>query len=482
MTRLLRFLSGPIVFLLLYTLPYEGVAAGGRGALAVFGWMITWWTMQPVPWAIASLLPLIVFPVLNVKDINGTAALYGQTIFFWIWGTVLLGHAMTRHGLARRFALWFLSQRWIGVNSGRIAFGFMLITGLISTVISDAATVAMMIPVSISVTAFVRTVQPNTPARSNFGAFLSLGALYAAVAGGCATIAGIPHNALSMALLERATGHSIGWLNWMAAGTPVFVASLFLFYFILRLFLPPEFDEMPGGAGFIRKELAKLGPMSAGEKATLFVFSVMVFLFVLPSLLTFTLGAQHPVAALSSRALNLNVVPPIILLLLFVTPVEWAKGEFVLSWKDALAHSPWDIMLLATAAAGVVNALGEFKFIDLVGNAVGGIGLTSSSLPFVAAITVALSANFMTGIPATAFFGGIFIPAAQHVGFNPVSMAILVPNVAVGFAFPWAGAVAGTAFATGEIEIKQMIRVGLIATVAFAVLVAAVHAALARFI
>jgi sodium-dependent dicarboxylate transporter 2/3/5 len=482
MTRLLRFLLGPIVFLCLYSLPYQGVAAGGRGVLAVFGWMITWWTMQPVPWAITSLLPLIVFPILNVKDINGTVELYGQTIFFWIWGTVLVGHAMNRHGLARRFALRFLSQPWIAVSSGRIAFGFMLVTGLISTVISDAATVAMMIPVSLSVTAFVRTVQPNTPARSNFAAFLSLGALYAAVAGGCATIAGIPHNALSVALLQRATGRTLGWLNWMAAGTPVFAASLLLFYFILRLCFPPEFEEIPGSAGFIRKELAKLGPMTAGEKATLFVFCVMVFLFVLPSLLTFTLGAQHPISAWSSGALNLNVVPPITLLLLFVTPVDWAKGEFVLNWKDALAHSPWDIMLLATAAAGVVNALVEFKFADLIGNAVGGIGLTPSSLPFLAAITVALSTNFMSGVAATAFFGGIFIPAAQHVGFNPASMAILVPNAAVGFALPWAGAAAGAAFATGEIEIKRMITVGLIATAAFAVLVAAIHAALARFI
>jgi hypothetical protein len=40
------------------------------------------------------MLPLVLFPALNVKNLDDTAALYGQTIFFFIWGTTLVGHAM----------------------------------------------------------------------------------------------------------------------------------------------------------------------------------------------------------------------------------------------------------------------------------------------------------------------------------------------------------------------------------------------------
>jgi sodium-dependent dicarboxylate transporter 2/3/5 len=476
------FASGPIVCLLLYWLPYEGVAAQGRLAMGVFGWMIMWWMTQPVPWAVSSLLPLVLFPALNVKNINETVTLYGQTIFFWIWGTVLVGYAMDRHALAKRFALWFMSLRWIGGNSNRIAFAFMLVSGLISTVVSDAATVAMMIPVAVSLVAFVRSVQPSMETKSNFGAFLSLGALYGSIAGGCATIAGIPHNALSVALLERTTGRALGWFEWMRAGVPIFIVTLFMFYFILRIFHPPEFKEVPGGTAFVQKEREKLGPMSAGERATLFVFSTMIFLFILPSLLAIVLGPQHAATAWSNRALNQNVVPPIVLLLLFVTPVNWAKGQFVVGWKEVVAQTPWDIMLLATAAAGVVNILVEFKFVELVGGIVAGLGLGSVSLPFVAAATVGLTTNFMSGVAATAFFGGIFIPAAHQIGFNPASMAILVPNAAVGFALPWAGASTGTAFATGQIEMRNMIKVGLVATLVFAFLAAVIHILMAPFV
>ena len=53
------------------------------------------------------------------------------------------------------------------------------------------------------------------------------------------------------------------------------------------------------------------------------------------------------------------------------------------------------------------------------------------------------------------------------------------PNA--GIAMPWAGAAAGTAFATGQIEMKTMIRIGLTATLTFPILVAAIHIGMAPF-
>ena len=480
MKLLVKFTSGPIVFLLLYGIPIPGASAKARLAIAVFGWMIAWWMSQPVPWAVSSLLPLVLFPALNVMSIGKTSSLYGQTIFFWIWGTILMGYAMGRHGLAKRFALWFLSLRIIGGSTQRLAFGFMLVTGLISMLVSDAATVAMMIPVGVSVVSFMRTVLGTTSSeRSNFGAFLALGTLYGAVAGGIGTIAGIPHNALSVALLERFTGRALGWFEWMKAGVPIFLLTLVAFFFILRFFLPPEISHIPGGGEFLQSERKKLGSWSSGERAAMFVFLCMVLLFTLPTVFDLVLGPDHPIAQWSGQGLSLNVVPPTVILLLFCTPVNWRKGEFVLSWREAATHTPWDIMILTTSAVAVVSALVEFGVIEMAGSMVASLGLGRYSLPFVTAASVAFSTNFISGTAATNLFGSIMIPAAQQIGWNPASMAMLIPNVALGIALPWAGAAAGTAFATGEIEMKLMIRIGMLATLVFAILVAAMHVLLA---
>ncbi|MCH8268761.1 MAG: anion permease, partial [Acidobacteria bacterium] len=63
-----KFASGPLAFLLLYMLPLEGLEPKAQLVMAVFGWVILWWMTQPVPWAVTSFLPLILFPFLRVMN------------------------------------------------------------------------------------------------------------------------------------------------------------------------------------------------------------------------------------------------------------------------------------------------------------------------------------------------------------------------------------------------------------------------------
>ena len=87
-------------------LPYPG-----RVTLATFGCAVAWWMTQALPWAMAAMLPFVVFPAAGVMDITATMRLYGQPIFFWMMGTVLMGYAIEKHGLARRIAV---GKRYLG--------------------------------------------------------------------------------------------------------------------------------------------------------------------------------------------------------------------------------------------------------------------------------------------------------------------------------------------------------------------------------
>jgi di/tricarboxylate transporter len=62
-----------------------------------------------------------------------------------------------------------------------------------------------------------------------------------------------------------------------------------------------------------------------------------------------------------------------------------------------------------------------------------------------------------------------------QIGYNPASIAILIANVALGMVVPWAGATAVTTYTGGEIEIKQMVRVGVVATVIYTTVAATIH-------
>jgi sodium-dependent dicarboxylate transporter 2/3/5 len=477
LTAVLGLLLGPAMFALVYLfLPLEGLEWNGRMTLAVFVWMAAWWIAEPIPWAITCLLPLALLPLFGVMRIEDVAALYGQNIFFWIWGTTMLGFAMEKHGLARRIALWFLSRPGVANSTARLTFMYMLGAACISSVVSDAAVVAMMIPIGMSLYTYVRDATGiGAGGRSPLAAFLALGTLYASQAGGVATIAGIPHNAVSMALLGKLAGETIGWFEWMMVGVPLMLVLLVTFYLFLRFFFPPEITSIPGGEAFVRGERTKLGPLSRGEKNVLVAFFAMVVLFVLPSFTGLALGDAHPVATQLRTSLPIWIVPVTVLFVLYLLPVDLGRRQMTLTWKDSAAHAPWNIMILCMAAVGMADALGDFGFMEYMRDLLSRIPVDRLALPYLSGVIVAFLTNVLSGLAATALLANIFIPMAADAGFNPSSMAMLVPNVAIGLMFPWSGATAGTAFASGYIDLRDMIRVGFFATLMLVVVVGTVH-------
>ena len=386
-TYLAKLMAGPIAFALVMASPLALVYEG-RVSLATFACAIVWWVTRPMPWGVAAMLPLIVFPAAGVMTVAATAQLYGHPIFFWIMGTVLVGYAIDKHGIAQRVALAFLALPGIGGRTRRLTFAYMALTGGVSMFVSDAATIAMMCPIGMSLVRHIRTMAGvQAGATTNFAAFMTLGTFYAAVAGGTATVMGVPHNAIAVSLLERLTGRQLGFFEWMIAGVPMFLTLLVVFYVLLWVLTPPEIHEVPSGEAFLRAEHAKLGPDAAERAAR--------------ALRVWRHGhAVHPADRCGSdarrrasggpwmqRALPVWVVPPVVMLLLFTIPATGAERGTLLSWKDAEQRTPWNTMLLVVGGVAMTEALSQFGFIDLMGGFVKGLGITATALPYVAGVS-----------------------------------------------------------------------------------------------
>src|SRR5690606_40805468 len=59
----------------------------------------------------------------------------------------------------------------------------------------------------------------------------------------------------------------------MVVGLPLAVVFLAICWFLLtKVLYKPEIKEIPGGRELMNEELAKLGPMSSGEKRVLALF------------------------------------------------------------------------------------------------------------------------------------------------------------------------------------------------------------------
>ena len=76
-------LLGPLIFfiILLVDTP-SGMSIEGFHLLGIIIWMAVWWISEVVPIAVTSLLPIILFPSLNILNIQNTGANYGHKYIF----------------------------------------------------------------------------------------------------------------------------------------------------------------------------------------------------------------------------------------------------------------------------------------------------------------------------------------------------------------------------------------------------------------
>ncbi len=227
----------------------EGLDPVGWRTAAVGGLMAVWWVTEALPISATALVPLVLFPLLGITDIEGAAAPYANPLIFLFLGGFLLAQAMRRWRLHRRVALGIVQG--IGTEPRSIIIGFLLASALLSMWVSNTATALMMLPIGLSIIDFVRdqlaargeTMPPHFPL------VLLLGIAYACNVGGMGTLIGTPPNALLAGFFSETYGVEVGFAQWMVVGLPLVAVALPLVYLVLTWVYPIELDRLPGGPG-----------------------------------------------------------------------------------------------------------------------------------------------------------------------------------------------------------------------------------------
>ena len=81
---------------------------------------------MPIP--IGGLIGVGAIVVLGVVPADDALAPFGSTTVFTFIGAFILAMAMLKHGLARRFAMFVLSLKWVGTSTYRVVIAFGAIT------------------------------------------------------------------------------------------------------------------------------------------------------------------------------------------------------------------------------------------------------------------------------------------------------------------------------------------------------------------
>ncbi len=453
---------GPALFILMLLLPTPaGMLPSAQKMAAVALLMATWWMCESIPIPATSLLPLALFPLLGIMHTKNAAAPYASHLIFLFMGGFIIALSMQRWNLHRRIAMNIVKV--VGFSPGRLIFGFMTATAVLSAFVSNTATTVMMMPIGMAIITHVVEEGKRegldkeidfSPEKFAFGLNLMLGIAYAASIGGVATLIGTPPNTVLAGYLMKTYNYEITFANWLLVGVPLVVVFLPLCWLWLTRFANPmKLKKVPGGKDLIEAELAAMGRMNKGEQYTAVVFALTAIGWMFRKQLDFLFPDPKLVTDATIAMAGA--------LVLFVIPISRKTNEFVMNWHWA-AKMPWGVLILFGGGLSMAAGFKTTKLADWIGNQV---SLLDTAPILVLVLAVATLIIFLTELTSNTATSAMVMPilSAVAIGLGQNPLLLVVPAAiaaSCAFMLPVATPPNAIVFGSGYVTIPQMVKSG----------------------
>ena len=203
------------------------------GVLAVAAFLFATELIPLAVTAIGAAISLGLLGVLTPKEVF--AGLSNSTVVLFA-GMFIIGAAMFQTGLAQKIGIAVVKKS--GTNERSLMAAIMLITIVLSSVSSNTATVACLMPVVIQICAAAKV--PVAPQL--------MGLAVAANVGGTITMVGTPPNILMSATLGASGLTPFGFFEFAWIGIPLSIVGLLYMLTIGRKLCPQHMAIVPEGA------------------------------------------------------------------------------------------------------------------------------------------------------------------------------------------------------------------------------------------
>lgn len=421
--------------------PLEHLTVVEQRVIALFIMAALFWVFEPIPIYATSIL-IIVLELVMVSDkgfilFRGEGADFGQLMSYKeIMGTMaspiillflggfFLAMSATKYRLDQNLARVLLAP--FGTDPKWMMMGLMIITAFFSMFMSNTATTAMMLSLLVPV---LQAFEPGDKGRVAFALSIPL----AANLGGIGTPIGTPPNAIALKYLTGDDYISFG--EWMAFGVPLALVLLAVAWFLLQVMFPVKTKSV---------HLNIKGKFLKTRKA--YIVYITFALTVLLWLTDFLHGMNSYIVAM--------------------IPVGIFLSLGIINKEDIKLIS-WDVLWLVSGGIALGMALDKS---GLASNIISSIPFSEFSVYLVigaSSLLAAAMANFMSNtatanllLPLIAALGAN-MPALDQIGGSKIIILGVTLSASLGLALPISTPPNALAHATGEIETKQMARIGV---------------------
>jgi sodium-dependent dicarboxylate transporter 2/3/5 len=453
---------GPLVFIILLSLPFSNLSSPAHKLLAILGLVITFWVTEPIPIPVTALLGALLCVILGIGSDKEVLAPFADPIVFLFMGSFIIAEGMKVHGLDRRFAYAILSLSWVGNSSYRLLFAIGMASAVVSMWISNTATTAMFFPIALGILRALEEMEEGTNFKK-LGTGMMLLVAYAASVGGIATPVGTPPNLIGIGMIDRILGKEISFFQWMSFALPITLIMFLVLFTLIIILHRPEKKKLLGIHKYIEEKRKILGRWKRGEQNALFAFLIAVTLWILPGLFAVLgIGFSQHQAFFKSR-LPEGIVALVAASLLFFLPVNWKEREFTLSWKQAV-RIDWGTIILFGGGLTLGSLMFSTKLAEAIGSALLGITGASSQwgITFLAIFLGILMSETTSNTASANMVIPVMIAIAQTSGVSPIPPALgACLGASFGFMLPVSTPPNAIVYSSGRIPITKMIKTGI---------------------
>ena len=394
--------------------------------LLFLAFAIVMFVTEKIPLGLTSMIVcvgLIVTGVLGWKD--AFAGFIDSNVILFV-AMFVVGGALFETGMANKIG--GLVTKFAKTERSLIV-AIMLIVGLMSGVLSNTGTAAILIPVVIGIAA-----------KSGFKrSRLLMPLVFAAAMGGNLSLIGAPGNMIGQSVLEEATGQSFGFFEYAIVGLPILIVGI-LFYATIGFKLLPNHDvQDEGGAFDTEKDFSDVPKWKQILSLVILVATLLGMIFE------------------DKIGIKLCVTGSIGALLLVLTGV--------ISEKDAIQSIDLKTIFLFGGTLSLAAALKSTGAGEMIASTVVGLLGENPSpllLTFVVFIICAVLTNFMSNTATTALMAPICLAIAQGMGADPraVLMACVIGG-SCAYATPIGMPANTMVLGVGGYKFKDYVRSGL---------------------
>lgn len=441
-----RLLKTAFIFLLplgVWCLPVEAIPIPGltlieQRVIVIFLAAALLWILEPIPIYATSLLVIFLELVLisdtallplrgagtaaigvllPYKDIMATLA---SPIILLFLGGFFLAIAATKYGLDLQLASWLL--RPFGTRPERVMLGLMGITALFSMFMSNTAATAMMLAI---LSPILRGVDRQDRGRTA----LVLAIPFAANIGGLGTPIGSPPNAIGLSYISLSFG------SWMAFAVP-FVLSILLFSWVMLKRMFPF---------TIREIKLQVGRNVRANYKTHIVYGTFG-----ATILLWLTDFLHGL-----NAYTVALIPVVVFLITGIIR------------KEDLKDLSWDVLWLVSGGIALGLAMERSGLAAHLVQALDFSALSPVALLLLTGFLALLMANFMSHtatanllLPVVAALAASLPRLTAEWGGSGAVVLMTTFACSMGMSMPISTPPNALAHATGEVEVRDMIRAG----------------------